>query len=176
MVRLVTVLGMTATRDELFGRVLCECALWGVEVVQHAPANIGACSKQPESDTWIEWPARVIYQPDPHPLALLHELGHAVSGIDPRSQRDEVGTGVFAFEVYEQRRLRLGEDTMGEAWRLWMRTYGVWEPAVNDTVSYFEASAAARDAELQLSLEAGVRLGVLQPDGSPTYVAAPVRP
>jgi hypothetical protein len=157
-----------------YERVLAECSRWGVRVVRAAPMDPNALSRQPSTDTWLAWPERIIYQPDPHPLALLHDLGHAVIGIDPRFAH-EIDHGVMAFECCQHAALGLKREALGDAWVTWMQTYGIWEPTRDEVVTYFEASAAAIEADMQLSLAGAVRLGVLHPDGSPTYQLAPLQ-
>lgn len=164
---------MSGLHSEQYDRVLQECERWGVEVVHAPPVDDWAHPGQLATDTWLAWRERIIYQPSPHAIALLHELGHAVIGIDPH-RACEIDDGVFAFELYGQRSLGLWQP-QDAVWQRWMSTHGIWEPMRSQTVVFFEASSAAVEAELRQSLAGAVRLGVLTADGSPTYRPAPVQ-
>lgn len=147
-------------------RVVRECQRWGV------PIRFGRPS--PDDKIWpnfhegprfggIHWPTRTIWFPrntlrEDAPMALLHELSHVLSDIDPEFI-DETESGMLAFEYATARRLKL-------SWSAWMQDYAIQAPF--DFV-WPDLTTRERGELLRNSHVEAVKSGILDSVGKPTY-------
>jgi hypothetical protein len=150
---------------ELFS-VLRECNRWSVPVEFGKP--------NPKIRVWpafhegprfggIHWPTRTIWFPrftqrEDAPMALLHELSHVLSDIDPEFV-DETRSGMLKFECVTARRL-------GLSWSSWMRDYTVSVPF---DIMWSDLTTRERGDILRESHAEAVKDGILDANGRPTY-------
>jgi hypothetical protein len=111
----------------------------------------------------IYWPTRTIWFPrntlrEDAPMALLHELSHVLSDIDPDFV-DETRSGMLMFEYATARRLKL-------SWSAWMCDYTVAAPF---EFKWPELTTHERGELLRDSHKEAMRAGLLDADGRPTY-------
>jgi hypothetical protein len=149
-----------------FKRVLRYCERWGAPIrIGHVPTGLNDFHEGPMYGG-IDWLTRTIWWPADAPMgadsasALLHELSHIVMDLDPEYV-DEVESPMLAFEYYSARRLRL-------RWTDWMKNFRV--DSVKPDHAWLELSTQERGALIAESLKEAIDCGILNQNGSPTYM------
>lgn len=156
--------------DPDFNKVLEYTKSWGIPVRFKEPVEKDFRNEYHRGPdrSWIYWPKRTIYWPEPekndNAQSLLHELSHCVVGTYPVDV-DEIDGGLLAFQLLSSRHLHLRE------WFRWAQTFNVNGDTADpyDFVTYDTRSHRQRSKILRDSFKGAIAAGILTPQGAPTF-------